>query len=77
MLNGDMYLEDVVDIDELAMSASELLNQYCKRGINDEIKRRVLNNTHEAHNLEKHKGLVAKFEALGLELSELPQSDGK
>jgi hypothetical protein len=74
MLNGDMYLEDVVDIDELAMSASELLNQYCKRGINDEIKRRVLNNTHEARNLEKLKGLVAKFEALGLEL---PQSDGK
>jgi hypothetical protein len=58
-----MHLEDDVDVDELAMSASELLNQYRKRGINDDIERRVLNNTHEARNLERLKGLVAKFEA--------------
>jgi hypothetical protein len=58
-----MNLEDDVDVDELAMSASALLNQYRKRGINDDIGRRVLNNTHEARNLERLKGLVAKFEA--------------
>lgn len=43
MSDRDMYLENV-DIDELAMSASELLDQYRKRGINDTIYRRVLNN---------------------------------
>ncbi len=58
-----MHLEDDVDVEELAMSASALLNQYRKRGINDDIERRVLNNTHEARNLERLKGLVAKFEA--------------
>ena len=57
-----MYLENV-DINELAMSASELLDQYRKGGINDTIYRKVLNNTYEANNLEKLKVLVAKFEA--------------
>jgi hypothetical protein len=45
------------------MSASELLDQYRKGGINDTIYRKVLNNTYEANNLEKLKGLVVKFEA--------------
>jgi hypothetical protein len=62
MSDGYMHLEDI-DMDEIAMSASALLNQYRKRGINDEIEIRVLNNAHESRNLEKLKGLLAKFDA--------------
>ena len=58
-----MLLEDDCDIDELAMSASALLIQYRKRGINDDTERRVLNNTHDARNLERLRVLIAKFEA--------------
>ena len=58
-----MPFEDDFDIDELAMSASALLIQYRKRGINDDTERRVLNNAHDARNLERLRVLIAKFEA--------------
>jgi hypothetical protein len=60
MLDGNMYLDNV-DIDDLATSASDLLDQYRKRGMT--IQRKVLNNTYDAKNLEKLKGLLVKFEA--------------
>jgi hypothetical protein len=62
MLDGDMYLDNV-DIDDLAMSASDLLDQYRKRGMPYTIHRMVLEKSYATNNLEKLKGLVAKFEA--------------
>ncbi len=62
MFNGAMLLDNV-DIDDLAMSASDLLDQFRKRGMPNIIRRKVLEKTYDAINLEKLKGLVQKFEA--------------
>jgi hypothetical protein len=51
MCDGPMLLDNV-DIDDLAMSASDLLDQYCKRGMPDTIHRKVLDKTYDAQNLE-------------------------
>jgi hypothetical protein len=51
------------DIDDLAMTASDLLDHFRKRGMGDLVQRTVVNRTLEANNLEKLKGLIAKFEA--------------
>ncbi len=51
------------DADDLAMLASDLLDQFRKRGMPDSIFRRFLDTAHETNNLEKLKGLVARFEA--------------
>ncbi len=65
LLTSTVMLDEamLLDIDELVMSASELLDQYQKRGKNNTIYRRVFEKTCEANDLEKLKGLVAKFEA--------------
>jgi hypothetical protein len=42
-----------VDIDDLALSASDLLDQFRKRGMPDTIHRKVLEKTYAANNLEK------------------------
>ena len=47
------------DVDDLAMLASDLLDQFRDRGMPDTIQRKVLNNTHDANNLEKLRDLVA------------------
>jgi hypothetical protein len=51
------------DVDDLAMLAHDLLDQFGDRGMNDTIPRMVLKNTYEANNLEKLRDLVAKFKA--------------
>ena len=51
------------DADELALLACDLLDKFRKRGMHDAIQRRVLNTAHETNNLEKLRGLVAKFKA--------------
>ncbi len=35
------------DVDDLAMMASDLLDQFCKRGMLDSIHRRVLDTAHQ------------------------------
>ena len=52
-----------VDIDGVALSASDLLDQFRDRAMPDTIHRRVLDTAHETNNLEKLRGLVAKFKA--------------
>ncbi len=46
------------DVDDLAMMASDLLDQFRKRGMPDSIHRRVLDTAHpsQTNNLEKLKG---------------------
>jgi hypothetical protein len=44
-----------VDIDDLALSASDLLDQFRERGMPDTIQRKVLDKTHEANDLAKLK----------------------
>jgi hypothetical protein len=51
------------DVDDLAMLANDLLDQFGDRGMNDTIPRMYLKNTYEARNLEKLRDLVAKFKA--------------
>ncbi len=51
------------DVDDLAMTACALLDQFRKRGMPDTIHKRVLDTAHQTNNLEKLKGLVARFEA--------------
>ena len=51
------------DVDDLAMLAHDLLDQFGDRGMNDTIPRMVLKNTYDAKNLEKLRDLVAKFKA--------------
>jgi hypothetical protein len=51
------------DVDDLAMTACALLDEFRDRGMNDTIQRKVLNNKYDANNLEKLKDLVAKFKA--------------
>ena len=55
-----------LDIDDLAMVACALLDQFCERGIPDAIQRRVVSveNTLEANNQEKLKDLVTNFTAV-------------
>ncbi len=62
MFDGDMLLYNDI-FDDLAWSASELLNQFRKRGMDDTIQRKILNSTHDAKNPERLKGLVEKFDA--------------
>jgi lysyl-tRNA synthetase class II len=52
-----------LDIDDLAMAASDLLDQFRKRGMDDAIQRSVVKKTFKEENLEKLRELVAKFEA--------------
>ena len=52
-----------LDVDELAMLASDLLDKFRKRGMPDEIQRKVLAKTYDVNDLEKLRGLVAKFKA--------------
>jgi hypothetical protein len=47
-----------VDIDDLAMSASDLLDQFRERGMTDTIQRKVLDRTYGANDLEKLKDLI-------------------
>ena len=51
------------DVDDLALLASDLLDQFRDRGMNETIQRRVLDTAHQTNNLEKLRGLVAKFTA--------------
>ena len=52
-----------LDVDDCAMLAHDLLDQFGDRGMNDTIPRMYLKNTYEARNLEKLRDLVAKFKA--------------
>ena len=52
-----------LDVDDCAMLAHDLLDQFGDRGMNDTIPRMVLKSTYEAKNLEKLRDLVAKFKA--------------
>jgi hypothetical protein len=47
----------------LTLTASDLLDQFRKRGMDDVIQRSIDKRTLEAVKLEKIKGLIAKFEA--------------
>jgi hypothetical protein len=51
------------DVNDLAMMASDFLDQFRKGGMPDSIHRRVLDTAHQTNNLEKLKGLVTRFEA--------------
>jgi hypothetical protein len=44
------------------MAVSDLLDPFRDRGMNVAIQRTIVNRTLEANNLEKLKGLIAKFE---------------
>jgi hypothetical protein len=55
MFDGDT--PPVLDIDDLAIAASDLLDQFRKRGMDDVIQRSIVKRTFEADNLEKLKGL--------------------
>jgi hypothetical protein len=84
----DWATPPVDDIDDLAMAATDLLNQYRKKGMDDQVQRSIVKKTFEADNLEKLEGLIAKFEAAiqvhdanlaaahaALEASEFPDMD--
>jgi hypothetical protein len=86
MFDGAMTPVD--DIDDLAMAATDLLNQYRKKGMDDSVQRSIVTKTVEADNLEKLEGLIAKFKAAiqvhdaevaaahaALEASEFPDMD--
>ncbi len=51
------------DVDDLALTACALLDQFRDKGMDDTIHRKVLNNTYDAKNLEKLKVLVKNFKA--------------
>ncbi len=51
------------DVDDLALTATDLLDQFRKRGMPDTIQRKVLDHTYDAKNLEKLKDLVKNFKA--------------
>jgi hypothetical protein len=53
----------VCEFQTLALSASDLLDQFRERGMPDTIQRKVLDKTYEANDLAKLKDLVARFEA--------------
>jgi hypothetical protein len=59
MFDGDTL--PVLDIVDLAMEASDLLDQFRRRGMDDLIQRSVVKKAFEAENLGKLKGLVVKF----------------
>jgi hypothetical protein len=66
MFDGDTRA--VIDIDDLAMAASDLLDQFRKSfaRVARATQRTIVNRTLESNNLESSnslKGLVAKFEA--------------
>jgi hypothetical protein len=67
LLNGVIIFDGttppVVDIDDLVMATIDLLDQYRKRGMDDSVERSIVKQTFEADNIEKLKGLIAKFEA--------------
>jgi hypothetical protein len=50
-------------VDDLALMASDLLDQFRKRGMPDAIQRKVLDKIYEPKDLAKIKDLVARFEA--------------
>lgn len=50
-----------IDIDELA--ASDLLDQFRKRGMDDAIQRIIIKRTLDAENVGKLKRLIARFKA--------------
>ncbi len=52
----------VDDIDDLAMAATYLLDQFRKRGMDDSVQRSSAKKTFETDIMEKLKGLIAKFE---------------
>ncbi len=59
MLEGETPFLD--DINDLALEASDLLDQFRDRSMHDTIQRKDVDKTYDAHNLEKLKDLVAKF----------------
>jgi hypothetical protein len=62
MFDGEtLFLDDINDL--AAMAASDLLDQFRDRGLNDAIPRTVVNRTLEACNMEKLKVLIVKFKA--------------
>jgi hypothetical protein len=52
-----------LDIDDVAMMAAGLLDQFRDRGMNDTLQRNVANRALDQNNLEKLRSLVAKFKA--------------
>ena len=52
-----------LDIDDVAMMAAGLLDQFRDRGIHDSVQRFVIQKALEQNNLEKLRSLVAKFKA--------------
>jgi hypothetical protein len=60
MLDG--YTPPIVDIDDLAMEATDLLDQFRKRGMEDSVQRKLVGKALDLESVEKLKGLIAKFE---------------
>jgi hypothetical protein len=61
MLDG--YTPPIVDIDDLAMAATDLLDQFRKRGMDDSVQRKLVGKALDLESVENLKGLIAKFEA--------------
>jgi hypothetical protein len=73
MLDG-ATLPDL-DIDDLAMAASDLLDQYRKRGMDDVIHRKLVGRALDAEYVEKRKDLIAKIEAAIQEANQAYDAD--
>ena len=66
LLNSTTMMEQdtaFLDIDDVAMMAAGLLDQFRDRGMNDTLQRNVANRALDQNNLEKLRSLVAKFKA--------------
>ncbi len=61
MLDG--VTPPVVDIDDLAMAATDLLDLFRERGMDDSVQRKLVGRALDSESVEKLKGLIAKFEA--------------
>ncbi len=61
MLDGPTLPD--LDIDDLAMAATDLLDQFRDRGMDDSVQRKLVGRALDAESVEKLKGLIAKFEA--------------
>ena len=62
-----------LDIDDLAMAARHLLEQFRKRGLDDVIQRKLVGSALDAENVEKLNSLIAKFEAAMMPTWRLPR----
>ena len=70
-----MYQGDLLDIDDLAMQACALLDQYRSRGISDSLQRNLVNRALDQNHRDRIIELLAAFKAVIKEHDEKVQAD--